>query len=97
MKTTVSFSCSCSEMLCTTFNTDMYNYHTVRCVSCGTVYEVSRPSIPVRWNLTRSDEQWLDENGFELPKELEGRSGSDRQQYLQKYGKLASRKVSERK
>lgn len=65
MNTTVSFICNCGNLLSTSFNTEMYNYHTVGCTSCGNMYEVSRPPIPIRTNFSRADRDWLEENGFE--------------------------------
>lgn len=63
--TTVGITCTCGESLSTTFNSEYYNYHTVGCTKCGVMYEVPRPSIQEHTNLSRADESWLRENGFD--------------------------------
>lgn len=72
--TTVTFICRCGDLLNTSFNKEYYNYHTVGCASCGSLYEVHRPQIADHTNLSRADEDWLNANGFDdgLPTRFEG-------------------------
>lgn len=63
MNSTVSFKC-CDTELSTSFSGDNYNYHTLGCEKCGTLFEISRPRVEVRTNLTRADKTWLENRGF---------------------------------